>query len=390
MAQNTTRRNGDAPHWTFASIPDFLNLDVGDLSRLPGWVPGMPNSINEHYEALMSLVLDSIAAERPEFVLVAGDLVQGLWHRDDDGLELFGPVGNVSEMRKAVLAAGDLYYGQWKERFARRGLEVHAAVGDHELGDNPWSPGSPKYKLFRTFKEVWSDNFTRTPQGPRYPSRPVGTPYEDTAYAFRHRDTVIVTVDVFSKSPDGGVRVEVTDDQMAWLSDLLERVSSNPMVRHVIVQGHCPVLTPFRQTHSSGMTVEELTESLFWRTLEDHAVDLYLCGEVHDVTASERGGVVQIAHGANVGRAPKLNYLIGRVYLDSIELEIKQVDQIKNRKSGQFWQLSHRRPSANVALGESGFVSTGTLTVSTKKIPHQIMSRTGMLDVYEPDLVATV
>jgi Calcineurin-like phosphoesterase len=373
--------------WTFASIPDFLNLDVGDLSSVPGWTPEMPNSTNEHYELLMRQVLDSISAEQPEFVLVAGDLVQGLWFRDEDELGLFGNFDSLSGTKHALRNAGDLYYGQWKQRFATRGLEVHAAVGDHELGDNPWKPGSRKFKLFPTFKDVFAQHFTKTTGGdPRYPSRPVGTAYEDTAYAFRHRDTVIVSVDTFSISEDEGVKVEVDADQMRWLTDVLERSEANPVVRHVIVQGHCPVLTPFRQTHSSGMTIEELTDSSFWKTLEDYRVDLYLCGEVHDVTASDRRGVVQIAHGANVGRAPKLNYLVGRVFEDRIELEIKQVDQIRNQRAPQFWQLSNRRPAGEVVLGESGFVTTGTLIVKTSITPHEILSREGMLDVYDPEM----
>ncbi len=156
-----------------------------------------------------------------------------------------------------------------------RVLEVHAAVGDHELGDNPWKLGSRKFKLFPTFKDVFAQHFTKTNEGtPRYPSRPVGTVYEDTAYAFWHRDTVIVSVDTFSISEDEGVKVEVDVDQMRWLTDVLERSAANPVVRHVIVQGHCPVLTPFRQTHSSGMTIEELTDSTFWKTLGDFRVDL--------------------------------------------------------------------------------------------------------------------
>ncbi len=99
------------------------------------------------------------------------------------------------------------------------------------------------------------------------------------------------------------------------------------------------------------------------------------------MTASDRRGVVQIAHGANVGRAPKLNYLVGRVFEDRIELEIKQVDQIKNPQGTPIRQLSHRRPAGDVVLGESGFVTTGRLTVKTSSTPHETSAGEGMLDV---------
>jgi hypothetical protein len=369
--------------WTFVSIPDFLNLDVGDVRTAVGWRQGMPNSTNAAYEVLIAKVLDSLAAEQPDLLLVAGDLVGGLWLSDADNLAVFGPNRTMDEKRKVILAAGHLYYTQWKQRFADRGLRVHAALGDHEIGDNPWHRGTAKHRLVPTFKQAWVSAFARTPQGPRYGDRPTGTLFEETAYAFRHRDTLIVTIDVFGPS-NGGVFIAVNEGQLGWLKDVLHRARRNDEIRHVIVQGHVPVLTPVRMTHSSGLVHEYGPDSEFWQTLENFGVDLYLCGEVHDVTASDRGGVVQIAHGANVGRAPRLNYLIGRVYPNRIELEVKQVDQKKAAGANRLWQQSRRRPKANVKLGEAGFVSTGTMNLDTSD--HSISAREGILDVYEPEV----
>lgn len=37
------------PDYTFASMPDYLNLDVGEVRGIPYWKPGEPNSINKYY-----------------------------------------------------------------------------------------------------------------------------------------------------------------------------------------------------------------------------------------------------------------------------------------------------------------------------------------------------
>jgi hypothetical protein len=384
MFRRRAATRSDDAFWTFVSIPDFLNLDVGDVRSAVGWRPGMPNSTNAAYETLISQVLDSLASEQPDLVLVAGDLVGGLWLRDGDNLQVFGPLRTLDDKRLVIQRAGELYYGQWKQRFAERRLAVHAALGDHEIGDNPWHPGTAKHELFPAFRDAWVTAFTRTPRKPRYPERPTGTPHEGTAYALRHRDTMIVTVDVFSWGEDG-VTVAVSDGQLRWLADVLGRAQIHPGVRHIIVQGHVPVLTPVRRTHSSGLVHEFGPESDFWQSLVAAGADLYLCGEVHDVTASEHSGVVQLAHGANVGRAPRLNYLIGRVYPQRIELEIKQVDQIKGNGKQRLWQQSPRRPKAQVTLGPNGFQRTGSMTIESAAVDGPISARSGILDAFDPE-----
>jgi len=52
--------------WTFVSMPDFLNVDT-DYPQ-PGW------------EAALDVILSGVKAEKPEFLLVAGDLVMGHWY----------------------------------------------------------------------------------------------------------------------------------------------------------------------------------------------------------------------------------------------------------------------------------------------------------------------
>ena len=42
---------------------------------------------------------------------------------------------------------------------------VLPALGDHEIGDNPWPNGSFELAAVPTFKKAWADTFTRTGAG---------------------------------------------------------------------------------------------------------------------------------------------------------------------------------------------------------------------------------
>ena len=238
--------------YRFVSIPDLFNADLGDVRGQPGWDPGDPNSTNASYEEAIDVVLDAIEAEDPAFVAVAGDLVEGHWGEDLDNTGIFGPVGTDAERLRAITAAGDLYYGQWRDRFARRGLRVYPALGDHEIGDDlggqpmdqRWPAGTFRHRAVPTYKAVWARNFTTAPgTGRRYPLRPIETQWEDTAYAVRPDDeTLLVSVDVFRYN-DRGVQPIVSGGQLRWLRGLLTDARRRG-IDNVIVQGHVPVLGP--------------------------------------------------------------------------------------------------------------------------------------------------
>ena len=96
--------------WCFVSTPDFFNFDVPN--PWPQW------------EDAVAWYFEQIKAENPDFVLVAGDTVNGHWW---DG-------------QKCVEQMSALYYEGWKRRMEKAGLKYYVAVGDHELGDDPWPP----------------------------------------------------------------------------------------------------------------------------------------------------------------------------------------------------------------------------------------------------------
>ena len=79
--------------YTFVSMPDFLNADIGETRASSRCEPGDPNSINDSYGLALDVVLNEVQAEAPSSVLVAGDLVEGHWGVDVENTGIFGPTG---------------------------------------------------------------------------------------------------------------------------------------------------------------------------------------------------------------------------------------------------------------------------------------------------------
>ena len=58
------------------------------------------------------------------------------------------------------------------------------------------------------------------------------------------------------------------------------------------MQGHVPILEPVRSRGSSGLHYPGGARSRLWRLFERYGVDIYLCGEVHDTTATTQDGIL--------------------------------------------------------------------------------------------------
>ena len=318
------------------SSPDFLNADVGNLARGPGfWNPRRSlNGTNAEYRRAIDKVLADWKALDPAGVLVAGDLVDGRWGRDSKDTGNFGPVGTVSEQQRALNLAAATYYPQWQQRFRRHGLKVFPAVGDHEYGDNPWP--ADKRVLVPRFRQRFAHFFTRTRSGaPRYPDHPKG-PHALTAYAGRPRpDVQLITLDPFDITPERA-RIGLDPAQRTWLRNVL-RKAKHDRVRWIIVQGHVPILGPVRHRGSSRLHLEGGADSQAWRLFERYGVDLYLAGEAHDVTVLEKGGVTQIVHGG-LFQFGLTNALLLDVYDDFIYLTLRDYD-IRHRDAADGTRL---------------------------------------------------
>ena len=366
--------------YRFVAMPDFLNQDVGDVRTLPTWHEGDPNSWTPFLERSIEVVLDEVAAAGPDSVLVTGDLVEGHWLRDVDDTGIFGP-SRTDQQRTAMLRrAGHFYHSTYVERFRERGLELHAAVGDHDVGDDPFR--GPRWRFKRAsipaYKQLFGRYHTRAPDsGPRYPDRPVGTPWADAAYAVQlSPDVLLVTVDVFHVTRND-VRIEVVGGQLAWLRNTL-RAAQERGTRWVVVQGHTPIVTPVRTRMSSALTLRGGTDSALWRTLAEYDVDLYLAGEVHDTSMQQEDGVTQVATGGLL-YAGDTSYLTADVYDDRVVLDVREFDSVRHAWQGDLWQLGAYRTFGHVEI-EPGSHSVGELVLLDD---GSVLSASGKLAEYD-------
>lgn len=323
------------------SSPDFLNADVADLAHPSSgadWDPSRSeNSINDKQALALNTILSDWSAQRPDAVMVAGDLVNGHWGKDTDNTGNFGPVGTLAEKRAAVQRAAITYYPQWKQRLRDHGLlRVYPAMGDHEYGDDPWIVDW-KRQLASTFRAQWAKQFTINPDGaPRFRDRPVGSKHEFSAYAWRpHPMVQAVTLDVFDNL-SAEMRIRLDAEQMTWLRGVLAKAKADG-VPWIIVQGHTPIVGPVRQSSSSGLMFEGGASSTLWEVFKKYGVDVYLTGEVHAVTEVRRDGIVQISHGGLFSFAHS-NYLLADVYSDRLEISVRDFDGRWSNSEGRLWE----------------------------------------------------
>lgn len=370
----------EEPSYTFIAAPDFLNQDVGDVSRLPTWRRGDPNSWTPQLQTSIDVFLDEVQGQHPGSVLVAGDLVEGHWLQDIEHTGIFGRMRTSGQKVATIRRAGNFYHSRFLERFTDRGLTLHAAVGDHDIGDNPWNgPGAQqrfKRRHVGVYKDVFAKYYTRTRGGAhRYGSRPTGTPWADTAYAVQlSADLLLVSLDVFHVTRNNVVP-EVVGGQLAWLRHVLKKARAR-RTKWIVVQGHTPVAMPVRKRASSGLSLRRGTRSPLWRTMARYGVDLYLAGEVHNTTMRRAAGVTQITTGGLVYRGEG-TYLAAKVHDDRIDLDAREFDR-KRVAFGKLWQFGAWRTNGGTLMFP-GSHSVGTLTL---RADHTTDNASGKLVQY--------
>ncbi len=317
----------------------------------------MPNPWPQ-WDAAANWYLHQLKAENPDFLLIAGDLVNGHWWD--------GP--------KCIEQMGAIYYENWIRRMRKHNLKYYVCIGDHELGDDPWPP--EKLKLMPDFERVFARHLQMPDNGP--PDK------KGLAYSFIHNNTLFVTVETF-ESQDGEMRLDVIGPQLEWFKDVLAR---NKGVNHIIVQGHIPVFGPNKARSSSSLMVEGGKQSEFWNVMKRSGVDLYLCGEFHAVTIRQSDGIWQIVHGSSWGReiVNTQDYLVCKVAPDSLQLEMKNFPM--QAKGDYMWNLhKDKGPREIVEISketmQQGPQVTGTLTIQKTKDGKQFLNRTGVFQQYQ-------
>ena len=360
------------PDVRLISSPDFLNGDVGDLADGPGFWSSMApgtrsaNSTNEAYDTAVDRILDDWQGLDPAGVLVAGDLTDGRWGYDDQDSGNFGPVGTRAERRLAVQRAARTYYPQWQQRFADHGLGVYPAMGDHEYGDDPW----PRRKrlLAADFKAEFARTFTTHAAGkPLFADHPKG-PARLTAYAGRPSPELqVVTLDVFDITEERA-RIKVDPQQTRWLRQVLRRAQRDD-VEWIVVQGHTPILGPVRSLASSRLSYPGAADSRLWKIFKRFGVDLYLTGEVHDTTATQADGIVQISHGG-IFQFSLTTALVLDVYGDRMYLTLRDyaMSHSHDPATPRLWETRRGGMPSHLEVGEVvSTIGTASLVSRARK-----------------------
>lgn len=313
--------SGSADAFSFSSFPDFFNWDI------PYPQPG--------YEAAITWFIETMKTQGAEFGLVAGDLMDARWR------------SSPGQARQHALA----YWGGWVSRMENHDFPCYVVPGDHERGDNPVKP-----ELVPAFERAFREVFGMPGNGP--------SSKEGLAYYFTKGDTLFVGVDTFTLQ-GRSVKWAVEGEQLAWFRQVL---ADHQDVAHIIVQGHVPVLPKVSHRRSSKIVLAggKGRKTAFWKAMVEGGVDVYLCGEHHDITVTRRDGIWQVVHGSIWGGLSPVNYLLGRIDGDTLRLELKEFPLTFS--GDEIWHLNRavgRRPQETVtvpaAVKRDGPASVGTL-----------------------------
>ncbi|MCK5175483.1 MAG: hypothetical protein KAR47_18960, partial [Planctomycetes bacterium] len=221
-----------------------------------------------------------------ELIVVPGDTNGGHWYDTTFRAALRSVYPGLSD-EEVVRRASHLCYGGLRNAFAEGGYPLMiVAVGDHEIGDNPWGPGSAVTPLVPEFRAGFADVFNEEPvvdpadpSNPQLwtyrpnaatsnrlftdpigtvPSRPMGTAYEETSFAWQCKNVLFVTMDVFRQDDfvtrlgeEGTIVGDCEGAHMQWFRDVLAEAAGIASIKHVIVQSHLPVIYPVRKYASS-------------------------------------------------------------------------------------------------------------------------------------------
>ncbi len=337
-SSNVTPPESEA-YFHFTSVPDLFNWNI--YYPQPGW------------ENAMDWFLGRIENEGA-FMLNAGDIMDARWWGGKEQVR--------SETKK--------WWGAYKRRFEDKGIELYPAPGDHEYGDDQ---GLSKMDLVPVYAEQFSSIFNMPENGPTL----LGV--KGIAYSFSRQNSAFMSVITFENSCDS-LQFSVLKRQVEWLGNRLERYENKGFI---LVQGHVPVFGPVESKNSSANMLEEGVESAFWKTMVEHGVDVYLCGEHHRITAKKRDGIWQVVHGALWGTQNDVNYLRGSVYPGKLKLELFRFPVrynggvLENHPHRLWINVPREQVIIPKTVKDNGPTSVGELVIKAKDNNNQTIKATG-------------
>ncbi|WNC69178.1 LamG domain-containing protein [Thalassotalea nanhaiensis] len=306
-AQETNSENNQGASWRFLSLADWHWAEKHIMGER---FKDYPASVDQNIDTLKLMKRDFGG----DLIILPGDSNGGHW----DTPKFIKKFNAKLTPKQSILQAGKLCYEGMIDTFERGGYpNLLMAVGDHEVGDNPWPVGSDVSKYQAEFRESFANAFNYTKDGSEFKfnekigsanSRPLGTKYQDTSYAHQHKNALFVTMDVFhqqdyqtSLGEQGTVTGTVVGPHLQWLESVLSEARKDSSIKHIFVQSHLPVIYPVRKVSSSGMLIDNGIDNPFWQLMRKYNVDIYFAGEVHanTVTKDPESDLLQVVTRGN-------------------------------------------------------------------------------------------
>ena len=297
--------------WRFINIPDYHNAE--------GFAKNTPER-DKRIADQTKMFAEMKDRYGGELIVIPGDCNSGHWYQGKflKPFKKHPDYTNYSK-KEVVLEASRLCYEGLRSIIHDGGYEhVLMAVGDHELGDNPWRKGSEVVKHIPAFRQGFAATMTMDEKGNslfnekigKANARPLGTIYEHTSHAVQYKNVLFVTLDIFrfdgadiTLGDQGVIKGDIAGAHLEWFESVLREAQNLPSIKHIVVQSHLPAIYPVRKYASSGMMIDRDDSEKFLNVLRKYKVDLYLAGEVHmnTVTQDAKSDLIQlVARGNNL------------------------------------------------------------------------------------------
>jgi len=352
--------------WSFLVLADWHGAESFAV------YPGSNSDIYSSHLQTIRHIKRTYGNDEFDLVVLPGDSNTGKW----DEQEFNDKLDSSLLPQEAILQAGRNCYGTMKDLFSEGGFgTMLMALGDHEIGGNRWVGGSMKVDSLPIFRQGFIEKFNLDQDGNflfdgkigEESSRPLGTVFENTSFAMKHKNALFVTVDAFEQidSPfidrsdgvggEGVVTCTVRGHHLTWFENVLKEARKDDTIKHIFVQAHLPIVQPVRKVVCSGQFIDYGEDSEFWRIMNQYGVDVYLAGEVHANTAtkSNDSNLVQI-----VSRGNMFNNFI-KVEVNDDVINIKSYNEIGDaRKWNNNYELQGQltidKMSSSTSISSSG------------------------------------
>jgi len=357
-----------------ADIHDFAPFSFNPFNNtsLPTWIVG---------ESILKNIKDNFGGG--EFVVMVGD---GASYGSMTNAEISTKLGGQLPYSDAVYQMSVNCHSSTKALFQAAGFNtLLPTVGDHELGGNAgffFSVDRSKLSTVPDYRQAYVDGFFREGQQTgEYiftdtiagaPSRPFGTPFEGSSFAYRFKNLVVISVDAFKLvgngranyidreqgfGGEGAITCDVSGEHLVWFEKILIAARQDSTIRHIFVEAHLPIMQPVRKVDCSGQFLDGADRSEFWMLMNEYQVDIYFAGEVHSNTASKtkspNSNLIQL-----VSRSNTYNGFM-TVHITEEQIQVKHYNEIgeKRKFNNQYEEdgrLTIVKLSGEVQIDSSG------------------------------------